>query len=114
MEPAGAGLVRGLGRVPAVFQKRIGGPAKALGAVDGAQRFAPIFNDSLANLVKSLVKHRRRMVPRIALRNFCREEFFGRALKIFVYLFLVVRHSQPPSLMSSAVKTRTAVMRVAA
>jgi hypothetical protein len=26
------------------------------------------------------------------LRNFCREEFFGRALKIFVYLFLVVRH----------------------
>jgi hypothetical protein len=45
-------------------------PAKALGAVDGAQCFAPIFNDSLANLVKSPVKHHRRTVRRIALRNF--------------------------------------------
>jgi hypothetical protein len=71
-------------------------PGKASGVVDDAQCFAPIFNDSLANLVKSQVKHRRRMVRRIALRNFCREEFFGRALKIFVYLFLVVRHLQPP------------------
>src|SRR5260370_13823681 len=56
--------------------------------------FAPIFNDSLANLVKSLVKQRGRMVRRIALRNFCREELFDSALTIFVYLSLVVRHLQ--------------------
>jgi hypothetical protein len=70
--------------------------SKSAYVVDDAQCFAPIFSDSLANLVKSLLKHRRRMVRRIALRNFSREEFFGRALKIFVYLFLVVRHLQPP------------------
>jgi hypothetical protein len=71
-------------------------PAKALGVVDDTQCFAPILNDSLANLMKSLVKHRGCMVRRIALRNFCREELFGSALKVFVYLFLVVRHLQPP------------------
>ena len=92
-----------------------GWPAKALGVVDDTQCFAPIFNDSpvhqlgthpqltacelsqhLANLVKSLVKQRGRMVRRIALRNFCREELFDGALKIFVYLFLVVRQLQSP------------------
>jgi hypothetical protein len=48
------------------------------------------------------------------LRNFCREELFGSALKIFVYLFIVVRHLQPPNLQpprfagdASAVKTGT-------
>jgi hypothetical protein len=30
------------------------------------------------------------------LRNFSREEFFKSALKIFVSLFLVVRHLFPP------------------
>ena len=54
--------------------------SKSAYIVHDAQCFAPIFSDSLANLVKSLLKHRRRMVRRIALRNFCREEFFGRAL----------------------------------
>jgi hypothetical protein len=71
-------------------------PAKALGVIDDTQCFAPILNDSLANLMKSLVKHRGCMVRRIALRNFCREELFGSALKVFVYPFLVVRHLQPP------------------
>jgi hypothetical protein len=73
-----------------------GGLRKPLGVVDDTQCFAPIFNDSLANLVKSLLKQRGRMVRQIALRNFCREELFDSALKIFVYLFLVVRHLQPP------------------
>src|SRR5712664_2713245 len=67
-------------------------PVKALGVVDDTQCFASIFNDSLANLVKSLVKHRGCVFRRIALRNFSREEFFTSALKIFVSLFLVVRH----------------------
>ena len=69
---------------------------KVLGVVDYAQCFAPTFNDdSLANLVKSLVKHRSRVFRRITLRNFSREEFFGSALKIFVSLSLVVRHLLP-------------------
>jgi hypothetical protein len=59
------------------------------GLVDYMQCFAP---DSLANLVKSLVKHRGRVFRRITLRNFSREEFFSSALKIFVCLSLVVRH----------------------
>jgi hypothetical protein len=42
--------------------------------------------DSLANLVKSRVKHRGRLCRRIAL-NFSRKEFFGGALKIFISLF---------------------------
>jgi hypothetical protein len=43
-----------------------GPPLKGLGVVDYTQRFAPIFNDdSLANLVKSLVKHRGRVFQRI-------------------------------------------------
>jgi hypothetical protein len=73
-----------------------GPPVKALSVVDYTQCFAPIFNDSLANLVKSLVKHRGRVFRRITLRNFSREEFFGSALKIFVSLSLVVRHLLPP------------------
>jgi len=72
-----------------------GPPVKALSVVDYTQCFAPIFNDSLANLVKSLVKHRGRVFRRITLRNFSREEFFGSALKIFVSLSLVVRHLLP-------------------
>jgi len=71
-------------------------PVKALSVVDYTQCFAPIFNDSLANLVKSLVKHRGRVFRRITLRNFSREEFFSSALKIFVSLSLVVRHLLPP------------------
>ena len=63
------------------------------GLVDYMQCFAP---DSLANLVKSLVKHRGRVFRRITLRNFSREEFLGSALKIFVSLSLVVRHLLPP------------------
>jgi hypothetical protein len=47
----------------------------------------PCAQDSLANLVKSLVKHRGRLFRRIALRNFSRKEFFSSALKIFVSLF---------------------------
>jgi hypothetical protein len=84
-----------------------GPPVKVLGVVDNTQCFAPIFNDdSLANLVKSLVKHRGRVFRRITLRNFSREEFFSSALKIFVSLSLVVRHLLPPNgrAMSSAVK----------
>jgi hypothetical protein len=73
-----------------------GPPVKALSVVDYTQCFAPIFNDSLANLVKSLVKHRGRVFRRITLRNFSREEFLGSALKIFVSLSLVVRHLLPP------------------
>jgi len=75
---------------------RSGPPVKALGVVDYTQCFAPIFNDSLANLVKSLVKHRGRVFRRITLRNFSREEFFGSPLKIFVSRSLVVRHLLPP------------------
>ena len=63
------------------------------GLVDYMQCFAP---DSLANLVKSLVKQRGRVFRRITLRNFSREEFFSSALKILVSLSFVVRHLLSP------------------
>jgi hypothetical protein len=67
---------------------------------------SPYAQDRLANLVKSLVKHQGRLLRRIALRNFSREEFFSSALKIFVSLFLVVRHLLFPRFagLSSAVQ----------
>jgi hypothetical protein len=58
--------------------------------------YADLFNDSIANLVKSLVKHRGRVFRRITFRNFSREEFLSSALKIFVSLSFVVRHLLSP------------------
>ncbi len=59
--------------------------------------YADLFNDSIANLVKSLVKHRGRVFRRITFRNFSREEFFSSALKIFVSLSFDGRAILSPS-----------------
>jgi hypothetical protein len=61
------------------------------GLVDYMQCVAP---DSLANLVKSLVKHRGRVFRRITLKTLAKNS--SAALKIFVSLSLVVRHLLPP------------------
>jgi hypothetical protein len=74
------------------------------GLVDYMQCFAP---DSLANLVKSLVKHRGRVFRRKTLRNFGREEFFSSAFEDLRLSFSRSPSFTPSKMagaMSSAVK----------